>query len=216
MRDDKKQLIREAISHHIGSARAVLTGLPVWVWPLPLVLGLVIILVTLTPAGWMTTKPTQEIVAPVVIGLAAALSFIVHRWVGETFTLLLAVFAWSLFARELHFYGTNNGAYIAIAVLAWLASSKRDAIADYLRQTPVAVLLGGAMLTYVVTKVLDRGYLSFLPGYQDWHHNVEETMETSGHLMVFALVVITFRIGSLRAAAGTAAGADQPHHSGPV
>jgi len=191
-------MIKETLNHHLSSARAVFKGLPYWVWPLPLILAQIILILLHTPLGWITEKPVQEIVAPVVIGIAAIMSFFVHRWVNETFTLLLAFFTWTLFVRELHFYGTNNGAYIAIALLAWLASSKRDAFNEYLRWLSVRALLGGSMLTYIVTKVLDRGYLSFLPEYSNWNSNVEESLETCGHLMVLALVVVTLRIGSAR------------------
>lgn len=196
MGDDTKRLIRNTLSYHLNSAKAAITGLPLWVWPVPIVLALAALAVTFSPLGWMTAKPVQEVAAPVVIGMTAVLSFFVHRWTRETFTLLLTVFCWTLFARELHFTGTNNGAYIAIVVLAWLASTKRAEIGYFLRQRPVSILLGGAMLTYFVTKVFDRGYLAFLPDYRIWHSNVEETMETCGHLMVFALVVFTLHVGS--------------------
>ena len=196
MRNDMRRLIGDTFSYHLNSARAALTGLPLWVWPVPVVLALAVLGVTFSPLGWVTAKPVQEIAAPVVIGMTAVLSFFVHRWTRETFTLLLTVFCWTLFARELHFTGTNNGAYIAIVVLAWLASTKRAEIVHYLRQRPVSGLLGSAVLTYFVTKLFDRGYFSFLLEYRLWHSNVEETMETCGHLMVFALVVVTLHAGS--------------------
>lgn len=173
-------------------------GIPYWVWPVPFLLSAGVWLILQTPIDWLTEKPVQEIVAPVVIGLTALLVLFVNRWVSEFFTLLLACFVWALFLRELHFFGTNNGFYLAVILLAWWASSRREAIRDFLKWRSIGALLSCSLWTYFVTKLFDRHYFSFLPGYDVWHDNVEESLETLGHLMVFALVVVTLRIGSIQ------------------
>ena len=194
--------IAGTLRHHLGSAKAALFGIPYWVWPLPVFLCAGIILIVQTPIGWLTEKPIQEIAAPVVIGLTAGLVVCVHRWMREFFTLLLACFVWALFLRELHFAGTSNGLYIALIVLAWLASSRRDEISDFLKWPSIRALLSCALWTYFITKLFDRHYVSFLPGYADWHNNVEESLETFAHVMVFALVVMTLRIGVMQGKSG--------------
>lgn len=190
--------IADTFRHHLGSAKAALTGMPYWVWPLPILLCAGIILITQTPIGWVTEKGVQEIAAPVAIGLTAGLVLFVHYWTRAFFTLLLACFVWALFLRELHFTGTSNGLYISLIVLAWLASSRRDEISDFLKWPSIRALLGCALWTYFITKLFDRHYVSFLPGYADWHNNVEESLETLAHAMVFALVVMTLRIGAMQ------------------
>ncbi|GBE43439.1 MAG TPA: hypothetical protein ENH05_03240 [Rhizobiales bacterium] len=194
--------LESTVRHHLGSAKAALLGAPYWVWPLPFLLSAGIFLILQSPIGWFTEKPVQEIVAPVVIGLAAVLALFVHRWVREFFTLLLACFVWALFLRELHFYGTSNGAYAAIILLAWWASSRRDEIRDFLKWPSIRGLLAASLWTYFVTKLFDRHYFSFLPGYYSWNNNVEESLETLAHAMVLALVVVTLRIGSLQGGRG--------------
>ena len=194
--------IAGTIRHHIGSAKATLLGVPYWVWPLPILLSVAVFLLLQTPFGWFTEKPVQEIAAPVVIGLAAGLAFFVHRWVREFFTLILALFVCALFLRELHFYGTNNGLYAAIVVLAWWASSRRDDIGEFLKWPSIRGLLAASLWTYVFTKFFDRHYFSFLPDYYSWNDNVEESLETLAHVMVLALVVVTLRIGILQSKRG--------------
>lgn len=124
----------------------VLKSIPVLVWLLPFVLSLIIWAISTTPIGWMTDKPVQEIAAPVVIGMTAALVLAVHRWVGAKFSLLLACFVWSLFFRELHFWGTNNGFYIAfVAIMIWGWLS-RNQISEFLQCRVIRFFLSGAFL----------------------------------------------------------------------
>ena len=76
-------------------------------------------------------------------------------------------------------------------------SSIPERIRDFAGSRNIAGLLVCAIWTYFLTKVLDRHYLSFLPDYYSWHNNVEETLETFGHLMVFAAVVATLQLGTV-------------------
>jgi len=194
----KKFDIAGTILHHLESAKMTLLGIPFWVWPMPFLLCIVILLIRQTPIGWMTEKPVQEIIAPTVICLTAVLVLFVHRWTRELFTLMLAVLVWALFMRELHFYGTGRGLYATVIVLAFLASAKRDKLGEFLGQRSIGALLGLSLWTYIVSKMFDRHYFSFLPAYHDWNNNVEETLETCGHLFVLSLVVMTLRFASLR------------------
>ena len=147
--------------------------------------------------GWITGKPVQEIAAPVVIGLAAGLSIAVHYRLRQLFSLMLACFSVALFFRELHFPGTTFGIYSSVLVLGVWATVKWERIRDFAANREIAGLLACAIWTYFLTKLLDRHYLSFLPGYYGWHNNVEETLETFGHLMVFAAVVATLQLGTV-------------------
>ena len=38
-----RRLIGDTFSYHLNSARAALTGLPLWVWPVPVVLALAVL-----------------------------------------------------------------------------------------------------------------------------------------------------------------------------
>ena len=190
--------IKKTVLHHLASAKAALLGIPYWVWPMPLFLCTGILLIFQTPIGWLTEKSVQESMGPMVIGLTALMVLFVHRWVREFFTLLLACFVWTLFLRELHLFGTNIVFPLAVILLAWWASSRREAIHDFLKWRSIGALLSCSLWIYFVTKLFDRHYFSFLPEYADWHDNVEESLETLGHLTVFALVVVTLRIGCIQ------------------
>ncbi len=175
----------------------VLRSIPLLMWLLPLVLSVAIWAISKSPIGWMTEKPVQEIVAPVVIGLTAGLVLAVHKWSQTKFSFLLACFVWSLFLRELHFWGTNNGFYIALVVLIIWGWMSRVEINHFLKQTSIRYFLSGAFLIYLLSKIVDRGYLAFLPDFSVWRHNLEETLETCGHVMVFCLVVMTLRLATM-------------------
>ena len=196
--EENRQQARNVIERHWESTKAAFWGMPLEAWLAPFVCIFGILLIYLSPWNELASKPTQEIVAPVIIGMTAIVSLFVHRWVGETFTLILACFAWALFIRELHIPLSNNGFYIAIFAIAWWVSNQRFELAQWFSYKWIRIFLGGAFWTYLITKVFDRHYVSFLPAYNSWNNHVEETLEACGHGMVFALVIATLRIGLTR------------------
>lgn len=194
----KKFDIAGTVRHHFQSAKMALLNIPLWVWPLPFLLCVVILLIRQSPIGWMTEKPNQELIAPTVICLTAMLALFVHRWTRELFTLMLACLVWALFLRELHFIGTSRALYITVIALTIIASYKRDELAEFLSQRAIGILLPLALWTYFVSKLFDRHVFYFMPDYVLWHDNVEETLETCGHVITFALVIATLRYASTR------------------
>ncbi|MBL4647209.1 MAG: hypothetical protein COA52_13240 [Hyphomicrobiales bacterium] len=168
---------------------------PYWIFALIAVLFVAIVGLSYTPIGWVTSKPVQEIIAPIIIGIAAACSLFVHWKLREKFSLILLVFVVSLFSRELHFYGTNNGFYIAfIFIVLWSWWERRE-LAQWYGFRCIRTLVPLCISIYLVTKILDRGYFSFLPEFSLWRHNAEETMETIGHLAILLLLFYTYKAG---------------------
>lgn len=189
------------VRHHFDSAMGAARGTPWWVWPLPLVIAGIVLLLLLTPLAVITSKPVQELAGPYVTGLTAAFAIFVHRQKRAFFTLLLALFTTTLFLREWHFWGTTEATLVALAALAWWASSRRENILPFLRQSSVGALLCAALWIYVVTQFMDQHYLLSLnlftvDDYVKWNDNVEETLETIAHLLVLAAVVLTYRNAS--------------------
>lgn len=190
--------IADFVRHHFESGMGALRGTPWWVWPLPLVFAGLVLLLLQTPLDVITSKPVQELAGPVVMGVTAAFALFVHRKMQVFFTLLLALFTSALFLREWHFWGTTEAILVVLAALAWWASSRREDILPFLRQSSVGALLSAALWIYVVTQFMDQHYLlSFnlftVENYVKWNDNVEETLETVGHLFVLAAVVLTYR-----------------------
>ena len=181
------------VGEALDATKAAILGTPRYIWAVPFVLMVLILLVYALPFGWITTKPIQEIIAPTVIALATAVATYFYRDNKSTLSLMLTCFAWALFLRELHLPLTNNGFYVAIVVLAGWAVKERDALTHWLTETSAGILLPAAFWTYFISKVMDRHYLGFLPNYYHWNDSVEETLETCGHLMVFALVIVAMK-----------------------
>lgn len=199
--------VTEFVRHHFDSVAGAVRGAPLWVWPLPFIVAGAVLLLLQTPLAAMTSKPFHEAVGPSLTGLTAAAALVVHRKMRVFFSLLLACFAAAIFIREWHFWGTTQAVLVALAALAWWASSRREEILPYLRVPPVGGLLMGALWLYVVAQFLDQHFLLSMNlfsvnDYVRWNDNVEETLETTGHLMILAAVLFTWRRAGGRHAAG--------------
>jgi hypothetical protein len=53
-------------------------------------------------------------------------------------------------------------------------------------------LLVGALCTYALSKTFDRAYWSFIHGWTDWQDTMEESLESTAHLMVLVLVAASY------------------------
>lgn len=53
-------------------------------------------------------------------------------------------------------------------------------------------LFGGAIFTYALTKTFDRAYWNFIAGWTNWQDTMEESLESTAHLMVLALVLTSY------------------------
>ena len=107
---------------------------------------------------------------------------------------MLSIFVWALFLRELHFEFMNGGILFALAGLMWWLSNVRHELVEWLSNFWIRLWLAGSFFTYFMSDMMDRHLFSFLPHYQSWNNNVEETLETFGHAMVFALVLVTLKV----------------------
>ncbi|NKB53314.1 MAG: hypothetical protein GKR97_14005 [Rhizobiaceae bacterium] len=186
--------LKQQIRIHWDSGWAALGATPLPAFAIPFFAAGLILLIRLSPVGWATEKPVQEIIAPTVLALAAGSVLLVHHWTRAKFTLMLSLFVWALFLRELHFEFMNGGILFALAGLMWWLSNVRHELVEWLSCFWIRLWLAGSFCTYFISDMMDRHLFYFLPHYRSWNDNVEETLETFGHLMVFALVLMTFKI----------------------
>lgn len=189
--------LTDFVRHHFESGMMALRNVPLWVWPLPFLFAGLILLIVQTPLAIVTTKPVQELIGPSTMIATTLLAVFVHRKVGVFFTLLLACFAGAIFMREWHVWGTEQAIFVALAALAWWASSRREEIIPYLRKSNVGGLLCTALLCYAASQFMDQDILLKLDlvainDYKQWNDNIEETLETIGHMFIFAAVVMTY------------------------
>ena len=189
---DNQKLLKDLTFFHIDTAKKVVTGLPLITWFIPFLIAVAILILWATPIGWVAPKPVQEIVAVTTIILAAILAVTLHRSVGEKFTLLVAAFICVVMLREIHIPSTSNPLYLCMAgILIW-ASIERRVIGHWFKDRLLSILLAGGFFTYLLSALFDQHLFFFLPGYDLWHDHVEETLETSGHFMMFlSLLQIT-------------------------
>ena len=169
---------------------------PVVVLAPVLTVGLVFLLQQ-SPWFSLVQKPFQEVLAPLTLALAAVLAGVAlarhrHTYLKWQFLLVAA-----LFCREMHFWGTNNGIYIVLIVMFWYAAANREKLAPFADSRRIMTLLFGAMLAYAVAKTFDRGYWRMLfPSVEPIRDAFEETIETCGHWMILAMVVVSLRMSA--------------------
>ncbi|MBW3538900.1 MAG: DUF3616 domain-containing protein [Planctomycetes bacterium] len=152
-------------------------------------------------------KDFQEVLAPSILGLASLLALAAAVHYRLAFLKWQAALTTALFCRELHFAGTNNGIYAVLAVLMWYAARRREAFRPFLAHRGVVSLLFGSLAAYAVAKTFDRNYWSALaPELEPLRHPLEETIESTGHLLILALVFVSGRIAARLALPTASAG----------
>ena len=190
--------LRQAWAAHVQNLRAVLRQLSPWMLLVPLAATGGIAIVLNSPAGWLTDKITQEIVGPSILAVAALVALVFWVETRHFYGKCLFLLSGALFCRELHFWGTNDGIYLMLILIFWHASSRFEATKPFTADRSQVNLLVCALWTYFITKTFDRAWWWFLPGWKNWHDNLEETLESFGHLTILMLAATCYlRFGSL-------------------
>mgnify|MGYP006908227899 CR=1 FL=1 len=176
---------------HAAHVREVAAKFSPWILILPAALCLWIGTQPQSPLWEYTHKVYQEKYGPAVlmaaVGLAAAL-WMIHRGFYYRWLTILCV---CLLCRELHFRGTSTGIYFAIPLVLWYASANYASMKPFVNHRLLVSLFVGAFITYFFTITVDRAVWKFLPRHADWRNNVEETLETFGHLMILAMIIVS-------------------------
>ena len=155
----------------------------------PFVIAVIVLMMTGTQLDWMVSEATQEIAGPSIVALALFISLIsaarkkrlVDRW-------FVALFA-SLLCREIHFAGTSTGIYVALIVLVTFGSTSRQHLPEfYVQRWPVS-LMTVAFITYGMAVTVDAAWWRFLPAFGAWRLQVEETLESTGHLLMLGSLI---------------------------
>ncbi len=163
-----------------------------WVLLVPLNSMCLIVLDSRTGFGWFAEKATQEIIAPSILALTASIAMLFWARAGHFYSRWLVLTSGALFCRELHFWGTNNGIYLVIPLLLWYASRNMEGMRPFVESRLAVSLFGGALMTYGLTKTFDRAYWTFLGGWKDWQDTMEESLESTAHLLILSLVVASY------------------------
>lgn len=187
-----KSRARQALQVHWGNGLAVLRRSSPLILAVPAIATCLIILDSRTGFGWFEEKSTQEILAPSILSVAIVAAALFWARAADFYSRWLLMLSTALFCRELHFWGTNNGIYFALLFLVWHASRNLHSMTPLTNSRLATSLFSGAIFTYALTKTYDRGYWSFIAGWPNWQDTMEESLETTAHLMILTLVVTSY------------------------
>ncbi|MDB5336953.1 MAG: hypothetical protein JWN70_2572 [Planctomycetaceae bacterium] len=186
---------------------AIASKLPLWCAVLPLAgFGLIGLLGSGQFLSWFvgkyawTGKDFQEILGPSL--LAAALVLAIYLWLVERHVCRAWVICLPaiLLCRELHFAWTGAGVYVGLVVLAVSAVRNQKELSPVWSCSSLCGWWLGAVSWYVLAVSVDSGVWKVLPHARLWGVNLEETMESGGHLFVLlgVLCSVVMVIGKRR------------------
>lgn len=139
-------------------------------------------------------RRSQEILALPILSVTG-LSFLVCALCYRSpIVILLTILTLAFFCREWHFPGTHKGIYIALIAIGSWAYLWRSKIAESLKNKPLKVWLLATGWTYFLSQfIARRAFRSLhLPMEEQLHIPLEETVETTAHLMLFAASLIVW------------------------
>ncbi|HPS56042.1 MAG TPA: hypothetical protein PLP05_10630 [Sedimentisphaerales bacterium] len=165
-------------------------------WPFiigPLVMVIVYILYGFNEIS-ASDKGMLENIHLILIATALLLFTAVAVKQKNIFSYVMTALCFSFFCRELHFVGTSTGVYVAIAIIAALAISKRKQIISIIEQGKIKPWLYATGFTYLLSQLIARRiFRHILPNEHDVHVILEEMVEFAAHAMMIITAIITFR-----------------------
>ncbi len=171
--------------------RALWSQLPRFWWVMPAA-GLALLFTLASGYGLssfvgkyaLTGKDFQEVLGPSLLAAAVVLS--VYLWFVERHPTRawMACLPAALLCRELHFAGTGTGIYVALLLIAIHAIRHRRQLQPFWNCHPTTCLWLGAISWYALAVTVDSGVWKFLPHSHWWSVNLEETLESGGHLAI--------------------------------
>jgi hypothetical protein len=192
-------------------AAQVAGGIPVWAWVCP-VFALSIVLLAAGPAlplfvgkyAW-TGKDFQEVLGPSLLGAAvsvAAFQCLLRANICRAWMLCIPTI---LLCRELHFAGTGTGVYLGLIAIVWFGCRNSTRLQPVWTCRNVSGCWFGAACFYALAVSVDSGLWKFLPHFSWWGVNLEETVESMGHLLILAgslcgIAIVDRRGGPVRGA----------------
>jgi len=108
----------------------------------------------------------------------------------------MAAFSAVLFCREWHFPGTGPGVYVGMALLAFWAVRRKAHLRASISVGPLRIWLWSVLATYALSQLIARRFFRHLglPYEDEFHIALEETVETTGHLMMIVVLIVAWRI----------------------
>lgn len=178
--------------------RALWSGLPRGWWLMPCAgMGLILMLASGQGLSWFvgkyawTGKDFQEVLGPALLAAAVVLAiylWTVERHVCRAWMICLPA---ALLCREVHFSGTGTGIYVALVLIGIYSVRHRRSLQPVWNCRLTSCLWLGACSWYMLAVTVDSGVWKFLPHSHWWSVNLEETLESGGHLAILLGVLFS-------------------------
>jgi hypothetical protein len=140
---------------------------------------------------WPVLVPMLAVPAAYLLD-ATGLGHLSGRGVQETAALVLMLALSIVFlCREIHFTGTQQGIYVALALIAvWCLVWRRSLLGSLRRNGRRTRWVVMMMWAYAVAMLIQRRALRVLPHEDDLHVQMEEVAENIAHLFLIVLGLV--------------------------
>jgi len=144
--------------------------------------------------GELVSRGANENMALILVGISVlgfAVQSIKYRQEFQFFMLALSA---AFFCREWHFYGTSNGIYVALGLLAVWAFMRKDQLGSFFSGNAVEVWAWTAFTCYLLSQLIARRVFRYvhLPSEEQMHIYLEESVETMAHIVMIITCIISW------------------------
>jgi hypothetical protein len=136
----------------------------------------------------------NENIALILVGVSLSGFLFQTLFFRSELSLFMTLLCGAFFCREWHFYGTSNGVYVALGFLGFWAYKRKDNFLRIIGGSYLKVWLFSTFWTYLLSQLIARRLFRYLylPLEDNLHIYLEESLETTAHLMMIATCVICF------------------------
>ena len=173
--------------------------LPVWtsppwrLWPVlvPMLAVPAAYLLDATGLGHLSGRGVQETAALVLMPAAVLVYGLRYALGRDRLHLVLLTLSIVFLCREIHFTGTHQGIYVALALIGvWCLAWRRSLLGDLRRNGRRTRWVVMMMWAYAVAMLIQRRALRVLPHEDDLHIQMEEVAENIAHLFLIVLGLV--------------------------
>ena len=137
-------------------------------------------------------KAPNENVALILLGISIVAFLLQAVFFRSQFHLLMAIVCAALFGREWHFFASDVIMYTTFAFLAFWAIRRKELFRRILAGSRLKIWIVAALATYALSQFIARRVFHHLhlPLETDLHIHLEETVETTAHLMMIVVCIL--------------------------
>jgi len=145
----------------------------------------------------LTSKSNNEYVAIVIMSIVVLFAIISlvknKKYIDKVLTGVSIAFL----CREIHFYGTHQGVYIVVALIAiWGFINHKCIFEEFKKFKFLRISCSGLIFSYFIALLIQRrAFKNILPNENHLHIPLEEVAENIAHLFFLVTVIISLIVG---------------------